>query len=664
MEGMKKISRTNRRPAGCHGLLSRDWSVWVLISLLLLLGGCLRSGKEEKAAHAEGERATVTTDSSDSIRPAPAEIDASILRERSFGEAPVLAARVQAGELPPVSDRLPKNPLVVRPLREIGRYGGDIRSALTSDLNSYYSVRWALNDNLMGYERPLPNSIQLNLAESFEFSENGHSAVFRIRQGVRWSDGMPLTADDILFYYHDFERNEDARYSPIVSHFWLVGGKPVQLEKIDDFTVRFFADKPLTRILKAVSHDHIALPKHVLAQYHPRYNPNATYEDFRHRTTEVALVLDPAIPHLSAFHPVRWNRGQNVIFERNPYYWKVDTAGNQLPYVDRLVFDVISDLNVIQLKFLSGELDLIGRYSHLASYPVLKADEGRGIYKLHFSGPGPGPVYYLNFQTPDPQLRAAIRDKRVRIALSHAINREEVNQILYHNLLEPCGFSFRRPCPYFSEEDYLRYSEYDPEKSRRLLEEAGYVDADGDGFREFEDGRRFALTLNAAMGYGYEDICEFVAEYWGEVGVKVYLNIAPPQALFPLHVTGEWEVGNQTMEATVDPLGRPHYWMIIGETFPSWYRNATDAPDWLLEATRLMTEALETFDTEVAHALMSRVREIYSENVPAIGVGSLYKVWGANVRLGNVPETTAVDDIFFGWDRSLFHEQLFIRIPD
>jgi len=291
MEGMKKISRTNRRPAGCHGLLSRDWSVWVLISLLLLLGGCLRSGKEEKAAHAEGERATVTTDSSDSIRPAPAEIDASILRERSFGEAPVLAARVQAGELPPVSDRLPKNPLVVRPLREIGRYGGDIRSALTSDLNSYYSVRWALNDNLMGYERPLPNSIQLNLAESFEFSENGHSAVFRIRQGVRWSDGMPLTADDILFYYHDFERNEDARYSPIVSHFWLVGGKPVQLEKIDDFTVRFFADKPLTRILKAVSHDHIALPKHVLAQYHPRYNPDATYEDFRHRTTDASVEV-------------------------------------------------------------------------------------------------------------------------------------------------------------------------------------------------------------------------------------------------------------------------------------------------------------------------------------------------------------------------------------
>ena len=169
----------------------------------------------------------------------------------------------------------------------------------------------------------------------------------------------------------------------------------------------------------------------------------------------------------------------------------MDTKGNQLPYTGRLVFEVIPDLDVIRLKFLNRELDLIGRYDHVASYPALKANEKAGGYRLHFSGPGPGPVFFLNWKTPDEQLREAIRDKRVRMALSYAINREEVNQILYHGLLEPCGFSFRKPCPYFSEEDYLRYSQYDPEKARSLLEEAGYWDADGDGFREFADGSHF-----------------------------------------------------------------------------------------------------------------------------------------------------------------------------
>ena len=628
----------------------------------LLFHGCVPAERSEKATETEPPPADSFAVSHATLTPPPDAIDPELLRRRAFKEAPELAARVRAGKLPPVAERLPENPLVVRPIAETGRYGGELRSAVPDEISSSGFMRRMLNENLMGYERPLPNSIELNLAESFRFSEDGTSAVFKIRRGIRWSDGAPFTADDILFFYHDMELDADARQSVTPLHFWLVDGRPMRLEKIDAYTLRFSAEKPLTRLLKALSDYYIAFPRHILAKYHPRYNSNASYEEFRRRTTEAARDLDPELPRLSAWYPVQWTRGQSVVYERNPYYWKVDTEGNQLPYADRVVVKVVSELESIRLRFINGELDFIGRYSHLPSYAALKRHENTGRYRLHLSGPGPGPVFYLNWKTPKKHLRQAIRDRRVRMAMSHAINREEVNQILYYGLLEPCGFSFRRPCPYFSREAYTRYSEYDPDKARALLAEAGYHDRDGDGFREFPDGSRFALTLDVAMDWGYEDICEFIAGYWGEIGIKVHLNIALTQILYPRYVTGDWDARCQTMEATVDPMGRPHYWMIMGPTHPFWHRQADeDAPPWLRRATRHLEEALETFDAERAHALMAKVRDIYSEEVPAIGVGSLFRVWGSSRRLGNVPENTAVDDIFLGWGRSLYHEQLFIR---
>ncbi len=146
---------------------------------------------------------------------APASIDPMILANRTFHEAPMLTAKVKAGELPPVNERLPDNPLVVVPLEEIGTYGGTIRRALTGDVIQTQGPVKAFNDNLMGYERPYPpKSIQLNLAESFDLSDDGKTAIAKIRKGVKWSDGVPFTVDDILFWYYDMEFNDDVRHAP------------------------------------------------------------------------------------------------------------------------------------------------------------------------------------------------------------------------------------------------------------------------------------------------------------------------------------------------------------------------------------------------------------------------------------------------------------------
>ncbi len=256
-------------------VISRRILMWVRIPprpertcflLLLCLSACLTSDPVT-----ESDERTVTT-ASHVLRKtkAPLQLDPSILANRSFREAPVLAVRVRAGELPAVSQRLPEEPLVVVPMDEIGRYGGTIRRALTGDVVQTPGVSKTIGENIMGFEQPLPRRVLLNLAESYEFQDGGRTAIVRIRKGVKWSDGVPFTTDDILFWYRDMTLDADARSSPLFPNQWLVDGKPIRMEQVDAYTIRFRHDRPLGQILKTLAMGYpAALPKHYFAKYHP-----------------------------------------------------------------------------------------------------------------------------------------------------------------------------------------------------------------------------------------------------------------------------------------------------------------------------------------------------------------------------------------------------------
>ncbi len=630
-----------------------------ILTLGLLAVGCLAPDPdqgpsvqvEQEARVAESNQRTRT----------PLQIDPAILADRAFKEAPMLAERVGRGELPPVSERLPENPLVVVPMEEIGRYGGKLRRALTGDIVQTPGVSKTLRENLMGYERPLAKSIQLSLAESYAFQDEGRIAIFKIRKDIKWSDGVPFTVDDILFWYDDMTFNDDARNSPLPPRIWTVDDRPIRMEKVDAHTLKISSPKPLGRVLNALCLSDIAQPKHILARYHPRYSPEATYEAFRDSTTTARLLYKPSIPTLSAWAPVRWDRGQRILYERNPYYWKVDTEGHQLPYADQIEFTVIQDPQVILLKFINVEIDLFGRYSRIDMFPTLKAEEGKGKFKLLISGPTSGPSFYLNWDAPKPALRQAFRDRRVRIALSYAIHREEINQILFHGLLRLSGYSFGPLSPYFSEEAAQKYAEYDPDRARSLLEEAGYRDTDGDGFREFKNGSRFELNIDVTASLG-TDVCELVADQWGEIGIKVNLNVALRDIAWPRRVNGEFDIHYWVQEGPGDPLVHLDDWAIVGSTLPFWHRNASaEGPEWFHEVTRYVNLALTTVDTARLREHMVRVRDLHTDNIPVIVAGSPYHVWGASTRLGNVPPDNSPLDEYRGWSRPVFHEQIFIR---
>ena len=625
--------------------------------LVLLASACLPGDPEIEF---ESPVRTPEQATARQVTTAPLTIDPEILANRSFTEAPTLAERVIRGSLPPVAERLPEYPLIVVPIEEIGRYGGAIRRALTGDIVQTPGPSKTLNENLMGYERPLPNSIEFNLAEHYEFQDDGRTAIFKIRKGVKWSDGEPFTVDDILFWYVDMTLNDDARRTPLFPTVWLVEGRPIQADKIDDHTIRFRSHKPLGRILDVLCGDEIAMPKHHFSRFHPTYNPDANYESLRDSTTRAIRLYQPGSPTLSAWRPVIWERGQRIIYERNPYYFKVDSAGNQLPYTDRLEFSIIQDTQVILLKFINGELDLLGRYVQISMYPTLKSEEPKGKFRVLFGEPVPASSLRINWDTPRLPLRRAFRDKRVRMAMSYGMNREEISEVLYHGILQPGGYTFGPASPYYSATAAQTYAKYDPGLARRLLDEAGYTDSDGDGVRELDDGSPFTVTIDVIPSMGV-DVCQLVSEHWKEIGIDVSLYVALRDIQFPRRTAGEGEIW-WWWAHSADAYTRRGDWGATGPNLPQWHRTAaTEGPEWLLEVTRLLEEAGTTVDTAVVRRKMERVRDLHTENVAGLFPGFAYHVWGASTRLGNVPTKSTVEDGYRGWSRTVFHEQLYIR---
>jgi peptide/nickel transport system substrate-binding protein len=597
------------------------------------------------------------------VIPAPQEIDPGILARREFAEAPMLRERVEAGDLPPVSERLPENPRVIVPVDQIGRYGGTIRRVLTADIIEEDEVYKTMTDSLMMFERPLPNRIELNLAESFEYQEEGRVALFTVRRGLKWSDGHPLTTADFLFWYEDMTFDEDARTLALFPSEWLIDGDPIRMEAVDERTLRFSAAKPMGRLLHALCKDPVAYPKHYFSRYHPRYNPEATYGEFRSRTSEAKLIMEPGVPVLSAWRSIEWAHGQRIVYERNPFYWKVDTAGNQLPYADRMIFNIVPSAQIIYLKLLNGELDIVGRYALSDIYERLRMEEQKGTIKVMVTGPERGSAYFLNWDAPNPALREAIRNKSVRIALSHAINRDEMNALAAHRMLLPGGYSFNPISPYYSEASYRMYSEYDPERSSLLLEEAGYRDTDGDGFREFRNGETFRITIDISSDMNLKDPwSELVREYWQAIGIEVHLNYGLSDIIYPRRLNGEFEVIGWSLEAPADPLGRPQVWAAMTENTPFWHRNASrEGPAWLAEATDAVKKAMSTIDPEELREYMVRVRDLHTENIPIIAIGAQYHIWAYNTQLGNVPNEHTKAHVFRGFSGPVMFEQIFVR---
>jgi len=484
---------------------------------------------------------------------------------QNFDEAPMLKEKVEAGELPSVAERLPDNPLVIEPLKEIGEYGGTWNRFGTSE--GWHFVRMSMYG--FSFVRLINDGLDVapNLIVDWEANEDKTSWTLHLREGIKWSDGAALTVDDILFWWEDMALNDD--HSEYVPEWAIADGEPMEMTKIDDYTVRFDYAAPeplLIRRLAIWIHGGLpnysaVAPKHYLKQFHPEYNDE--YEDYEAFEQKQEWWHNMECPVLSAWMPVEEKAGKRLVLERNPYYYAVDTEGNQLPYIDRVNVRFVSDDEVLKLKLMNGESDMQIRPNRLTLRDVamLKKNESKFNFEtlMWDSGTGAGPVFVPNRNHPDPEKQELYKNTKFLRALSHAINRQRINKMVFYGTANPTTGNIgakNKLLPYTRTERgaeiYERMRnlaiEYDPAKSKEMLDEIGVVDQDGDGWRDMPSGKELKLRIDMGSGQGvsYVDVSEMTKGFWRDIGLKTIVNPTDPSKL-----------GVMNQEATFDIRTRP-----------------------------------------------------------------------------------------------------------
>ena len=361
-----------------------------------------------------------------------------------YNEAPILIDLVKQGKVPPVEERLPQRPLVVDPVEEIGKYGGTLKRAIRGPANQY-SWNWTSSENLLRWQWKDGQLVVVpNVAKRWKVSEDGKVYTFYLREGMRWSDGHPFTADDIMFWYEDIILNKDL--TPSIPDWLVVRDKPGKVEKIDDYTVRFVFEEPYGIFLEFLAMGgNTFRPKHYLEQFHSRYAPQEVLSEMVKEAKferwdqlfwdKASTFYNQECPVINAWRVITPLPALRMVAERNPYYWKVDTAGNQLPYIDRVTFEDISDLEVITMRMLNGDFDMLDcEQSPFGNYTLYMENRDKGNYRvLKWTEPIMSCIY-VNQNVKDPVLREIFEDSRFRMALSYAINREEINDLFFYGM--------------------------------------------------------------------------------------------------------------------------------------------------------------------------------------------------------------------------------------
>lgn len=467
----------------------------------------------------------------------------------SYGEAPMLAERVAAGELPSVDERLPSQPVVVQPLEAVGEYGGELAGPSTNPTCCGWDALEMRLQKLLTIDTDLTTIIP-NIAQAFEISDDQTTYTIHLREGHKWSDGEPFTTEDFRFYFEDVLGNADL--SPVPGGPWAVGGELPEFEVIDETTVRYTYAEPYPSLVVALGSEvgnRGFRPAHYFKQFHIDYNDEANaladelgfdgwVQMFNARgnpytfTWNLGSETDPYAPTLNTFVFASKDSFGNKFYERNPYFFKVDTEGNQLPYTDSLRRVLVEDLQVQDLKGIAGEYSHFG-WGTLLSFPTYRENEEAGNYRTALAEYSRGNEYAImfNFTTENEALRELFWDIRFRQAMSVAIDREEINELVYFGLANPSQASPVPASAFYEPWMTTNYAQYDPDLANQLLDEMGLDQRDADGFRRRPDGETLFLNFQVSVPEdAWRKIGELVTSYWNAVGVKTnykLLEIGP-----------------------------------------------------------------------------------------------------------------------------------------
>jgi peptide/nickel transport system substrate-binding protein len=537
-----------------------------------------------------------------------------------FSEAPMLASLVAAGQLPPVEERLPvaDDVFVVTPTESVGKYGG-----------TWYAVSWAAdipNIKMKLYDPPIRwqgdyTGYEPGLAKSFDWSADGTEVTLRFRDGVRWSDGAPFTTADLRFWWEDLANDADYRVNQVPWWGFKSDGSTIDMSFPDDYTMVMKWDTPqwITPYILAQGFwewEPLMKPRHYLEQFHPKYTSTSDYDTLERMDK---WWENPDYPVLYAWHVVRVIPAERVILERNPYYWKVDTAGNQLPYIDTVDISIVPEKEVRVLQLSQGKYNASFRGTDdPRDIPFLLEQAAGGNYRVAsgwMNGAGGWPCWLINQNyVDDEEIRALLRDKNFRQGISFAMNRDRLVDVVWEGIGTPQQATISPQSWHFASAEGQRvfeewadaHAEYDPGKANELLDAAGLVDRNGDGWRDLPSGQRFELILDLGGWGGAEVSTEATEVFQGNleaVGIQVFINNLIDQPGWDLRQTeGQYMLRN-CHASEVD------IW-----TYPDWIFPLRDNRAWPMEGKWRQTGGAEGERPE-AGGPAERLQAIYDQGV-------------------------------------------------
>jgi len=600
-------------------------------------------------------------------------------------DPPFLRPLIEAGKLPDLAGRLPAKPRVVNLAamgREPGRYGGVVRTLIggQKDIRMMTINGYA---RLIGLDEKL--NFQPDILEAFEPVEE-RAFTFRIRDGHKWSDGEPLTSEDFRYMWEDVLSNKDLAkggYDPML----LVDGKPPVFEIIDQLTVRYTWDAPnpdFLPVLAAAQPISLALPAHYMKQFHAKYQDKdkldqmVEEEEVKNWATlhlKMARQYRPENPNLPTLDPWRNTTkppAEQFVFERNPFFHRVDENGRQLPYIDQILLNVSSS-SIIPAKAGAGESDLQFSNIDFADYTFLKDAEKRypvtvGLWKRT---QGSRIALLPNLNVGDEVWRKVLRDVRVRRALSLAIDRREINLAVFYGLAKESADTVLPESPLYKPEYQNAWIAHDVDQANRLLDEAGLGERGDDGVRLLPDGRPAQVVVETAGESTLEtDVLELITDHWGAIGISLFIRTSQRDIFRSRAIGGEimmavWSgIDNGVPTADMNPgqlaptMDSQLQWPVWGLNFISNGEKGT-APD-MPEVERQM-ELLHKWRSsgtlEERAAIWHEMLAAFTDQVFSIGLinQALQPVLSSS-RMRNVPQTG-----LYGFEPTCF---LGVYMPD
>jgi peptide/nickel transport system substrate-binding protein len=587
-------------------------------------------------------------------------------------ETETLRDDVAAGKLPPIAKRVPGAPLVSEYNKHIlsaGKHGGTLKMliARARDVRMLY---------VFGYARLLVYDRDLNIVpDILERIDNEGDRVFtlHLRKGHRWSDGHPFSAEDFRYYWEDVANNKALSPTGPPSDL-LVDGQPPEFKVLDATTIRYAWAKPnpdfLPRLASA-SPLLIYRPSHYLKQFHEKYadkqkkpvegkKKRRTWSAEHNKVDAMYRFDNPDQPTLQPWMNITRPPADRFLAVRNPYFHRVDQDGRQLPYIDQVEMVTVDD-KLIPVKTGTGEADLQARGLQFTDYTFLKRNEARNQYRtlLWRSGKGTQFGLFPNLNANDPVWRKLLRDVRFRRALSLAIDRSLINQVLYFGLAVEANNTVLAESTLFRPEYRTEFARYDKKAARQLLDELG-LKRGIDGVRRLPDGRPLEIIVETAgESTEHTDILELIRETWREVGIKLFVKPSQRDSFRKRIFAGEtimsvWsglENAIPTPDLSPDDLApvsqQQLQWPKFGQYYESAGKNGVpaDIPE-VIELSKLLAAWRASTSTEERTRIWHRMLKIHAEQQFVIGtVCGVPQPVVARANLMNIPEKG-----LYNWD--------------